>query len=321
MSNPHDERTTLDHTSYPHLLDAILACADRPTLLTLRLVSHSLRDLADRQLAHHLIITSSSRPGAPGPVTSRAGRLPVLRRARLTAPSLLAARVVDIVGDVRAYPRHPVLARLNARGGVHTARMRHAPGGSLAAACVLNVKEVVVFTTITERQAGAPATAHAGEGATSASPKRPAPAAADMCALPSVSRVVLNVRYDPNRPWLAQAVIGDSGSNPGGGGSADLTLPPSCAQLVLLLTEKATHREPQIGGGQWPAVRAGGMLSSVVELAARPRRGALDVVLVGVERLRPEWLGMPDLSGTEVQALLVAEVERRAVELAYEGRS
>jgi hypothetical protein len=129
------------------------------------------------------------------------------------------------------------------------------------------------------------------------------------------------VRYDPNRPWLAQAVIGDSGSNPGGGGSADLTLPPSCAQLVLLLTEKATHREPQIGGGQWPAVRAGGMLSSVVELAARPRRGALDVVLVGVERLRPEWLGMPDLSGTEVQALLVAEVERRAVELAYEGRS
>ncbi|CAK9784051.1 unnamed protein product [Cutaneotrichosporon oleaginosum] len=46
----------LDYGAYPHLLEAVVACADRDTLLSLRPVSSRVRALAEARLFHHVAV-------------------------------------------------------------------------------------------------------------------------------------------------------------------------------------------------------------------------------------------------------------------------
>lgn len=263
-------RAVIDQSSFPHLVDAIVASAPRASLLQLRLTSKAFRDRVDCELASHILLTA----GTPPALLGRYGRLPCLRRRgsglKGCEPVFKGARIVDIVGLVGPYPKSPVISRLNALGCIETVRIRHPPGGHLSGICAIKAPTIVIFTTITERESDT-------DGP---------PAAADMCYLPrGIRRAVINVRYDPNRPWLAQAVIGEIG-----------VPPPDCSEVVFIFTEKATHREPQVGGGLWPAKTPMGLLGTVVSIVAFTARHhpALRYTLVDVHRLRPEWLGIND---------------------------
>lgn len=73
--------TTLDHTSFPHLLDCILAHSSHTALLTLRATSRDFRRRADSQLCHHVELRlSANATDIPSwAVTAPGGaRLPLL---------------------------------------------------------------------------------------------------------------------------------------------------------------------------------------------------------------------------------------------------
>ncbi|BEI86483.1 hypothetical protein CcaverHIS002_0607700 [Cutaneotrichosporon cavernicola] len=87
--------TTLDHTAFPHILDAILTNAPRRVLLTFRATSQHLRSLADNILCAnadlHLTATASWS------LTSASGALPLLpgdtRASCLSAIKTLTLRM------------------------------------------------------------------------------------------------------------------------------------------------------------------------------------------------------------------------------------
>jgi hypothetical protein len=160
---------------------------------------------------------------------------------------------------------------------------------------------LVVFTTITERDDSTDTIF------------RQFPALSHTCAIPNHTRKsVYNIRYDVNRPWLAQAYIIICPHSP---------IPQTCTELVFIFTEKKTHREPQVGGGSWPANREKGMLNSVIDILAATRyRPELCVTLVDVHTLRPQWLGdPPEWAAAEVQDGILAAVDSLALTIEARG--
>jgi len=171
------------------------------------------------------------------------------------------------------------------------ARMRHAPGGRLANACVLKAREVVVFTTITERDRNP-------QGV-----EMYVPAVADTVSVPpGTEKLVLNIRYDPNRPWLSETMV------------APFSMPASCTDLVVIFTEKATHREPQVGGGEWSARRPGGMLNTLLRILVQR---VVNATFVDTNKLRRSWLGVEQDVGVE-EGIRHA-LERVAVQVYLDG--
>jgi hypothetical protein len=81
----------IDHTAFPHIVDAVFAFADRPALFALRAASRSFRTAADAHLATHLVCGWAS-------VETPAGRLPALAD--------IHARVCELSADapVRGVP-------------------------------------------------------------------------------------------------------------------------------------------------------------------------------------------------------------------------
>lgn len=85
----------LDHTAFPHIVDAVFACADRAALLILRRVSRPFRSAADTHLAKHLMCTWTS-------IETTDGRHPALRssHARICAMPATAAAEGDVVSSL-----------------------------------------------------------------------------------------------------------------------------------------------------------------------------------------------------------------------------
>lgn len=95
----------LDHSSYPHLLDAVIAYAEPVVLKTLRLTCHRLRDSVDARSARHLVLTDALRS------TDGVLHIP---SAPYSARSLLLlknTRVLYVGGLVRRDRKAPLTAK------------------------------------------------------------------------------------------------------------------------------------------------------------------------------------------------------------------
>lgn len=259
---------SLDSTSYPHILDAVLDYAPKEALITLRAVSHHLRDRADAILCRHILFTSYS----PNGIFGKGGGIPGLWPAcewkeEGEARVLSHARIADIVGpfgapDTRAAQLASALAQLQA------VRLRHHPAGPLPMVCPLRAPLLVTFTTFAEVGSW------------------DYPAVADVGPVPDgVEHFVLNLRYDPGRSWMPQAHV------------PPFVRPRSLQHVVIVFTEKTTHQEEEVWFRR--ASKPMGLLNSIVLGMAMALPRGVRYTLVDTETLRPEWLGS-DAGGTPV---------------------
>ncbi|KLT44661.1 hypothetical protein CC85DRAFT_283306, partial [Cutaneotrichosporon oleaginosum] len=248
----------LDAAAYPHILDAVLAYAPREVLITLRGVSHELRDRADAILCRHILFTSYS----PNEIFGKTGRIPGLWPAGWKeegeARVLSHARVADIVGPFGAPDARA--RQIASACALDAVRLRHHPAGPLSSVCPLPAPLLATFTTFAEVGSW------------------DHPAVADVGPVPDgVETLVVNLRYDPGRSWMPQAHV------------PPLARPRSLRRVVLVFTEKTTHQEEEVWFRR--ASKPMGLLNSLVlgMTMALPR--GVRYTLVDAETLRPEWLG------------------------------
>jgi hypothetical protein len=251
---------SLDSSSYPHILDAVLDYAPKQALIALRGVSHTIRDRADAILCRHILFTSY----APNEIFGKGGGVPGLWPAcewkeEGEARVLSHARVADIVGPFGA-PDARAAQLASALAGLEAVRLRHHPAGPLSMMCPLRAPLLVTFTTFSEVGSW------------------DYPAVAEVGPIPDgVERFVLNLRYDPGRSWMPQAHV------------PPLSRPRSLKSVVIVFTEKTTHQEEEVWFRR--ASKPMGILNSIVlgMTMALPR--GVGYTLVDAETLRPEWLG------------------------------
>lgn len=116
-----DRFPAIDHTSYPHLFEWILASAPRSSLIALRGASRALRDHIDAQLMRHVVCTrelSANKKTYHICLSSPAGRIPAMRNWHVgtcpctgkctSHPKAPSMAVWDIKGNLPEY-QHPAL--------------------------------------------------------------------------------------------------------------------------------------------------------------------------------------------------------------------
>lgn len=180
-------RRCIDAEEHPRIISLIFQHASRSTLLKLRRASTSFRDMADAQLARHLILTSpigtsSVRVSAPMqgtlPSSSTAPRLEPSEPSEIGIPGLSArvlwsknerrrltriltgTQVVDLVGPGRARDRE--IADLTLQCGcARSVRLRPDASGLPPTSCPLppRATSVIAFTSLAANAAGLAATA------------------------------------------------------------------------------------------------------------------------------------------------------------------
>ncbi|GMK59787.1 hypothetical protein CspeluHIS016_0900040 [Cutaneotrichosporon spelunceum] len=250
---------SLDSSAYPHILETVLIYASREALISLRGVSHALRDRADALLSDHILFTSYS----PTDVFGKQGRIPGLWPASVWATEgearvLSYARIADILGPFSAPSSRT--SQLASVLNLDAVRLRHHPAGPVSSVCPLHAPLLVTFTTF----ADVASWDH--------------PAVAEVGPVPDgVEVFVLNLRYDPGRSWMPQAHV------------PPFARPRSLKRIVIVFTEKTTHQEEEVWFRR--ASKPMGLLNSIVlgMTMALPR--GVEYTLVDAETLRPEWLG------------------------------
>jgi hypothetical protein len=284
-----DTPPLLDHSVFPHIMDAIVRFSSPAALLRLRCTSRHYRSIVDGVFASHIVIRSARDhgPDAHEPSTPSSSFLDI---APHVAPQvrppldLTRTRVVDLVGPVGARTvayrcttgktAHELyleyLATLITR--VDLVRLRAAADGRAPSACPIGARSLVSFTQLSEPECSS------------------YPSPASVGPIPDiVERLVLNISYEPRSWWLPHATVL----------VPDLSNHAQLAEVVVLLSPR--NSSPGcgrsygecLGSPQWM-----GMMSSIVNLVCYtlPR---VKFTLVGVDRLEPEWVGIePDWMGT-----------------------
>lgn len=266
-TRPPARRTTLDASSYPHIIDAIFAYSGRASLLALRGVCTDFRDRVDLLMSSHIVLAVHS----PVEISGRGGvRIPGLRSRGAYARVLAGTRTVDLLG-----PQALDAPRLRALKGqlphVSVVRHRHHPAGRLPNVALVHAPRLITFTTMTERYDAGTFTGFAQVG--------PVP--------DGVQRFVLNVRFDPGRSWLGTATI------------QPFQTPRSLRSVTLVLTPIQTHQEDEndhwVGNfADGARTKVMGMLNSLI-LNMTLNIPRLSYTVVDAQALRPGWLGIaPD---------------------------
>ncbi|WOO80371.1 uncharacterized protein LOC62_03G003889 [Vanrija pseudolonga] len=154
----------LDANAFPHLVDTVLSHCTRPTLLTLRLVSRSLRDSADGALAAHVVLYAPDRT-APEyiDILTREGRHPAFLLARVYSPFgehttcseafhrtvtiLERTRTVDLVGDMDLDSLNAIASALS----VDLVRTRPGEDGAPPPLGIVHAPRLISFTSFTSQ--------------------------------------------------------------------------------------------------------------------------------------------------------------------------
>lgn len=274
----------LDHTLYPHLIDAILRAASPAALLALRPTSRAFRDRADSIFASHVVIANSTSghhgpPHPPSiPTTPSSSFLHVSPHSapRFRPPlDLRRTRIVDLVGPVSARTiayrctggktgHELYLEYLASRlVNLELVRLRLDRDGRATSSCPLRTNSLIAFTQFSEPESGYSSTAPIG-------------------SIPqSVSHLVLNISYEPSAWYLPRATVSMAD---------DLSQRDNLSSVVILLSPRPSGPGCTRAFGESVSPQWMGMMCSIVNLMAStlPR---VKYTLVGVDRLEPDWVG------------------------------
>ncbi|KAL1411995.1 hypothetical protein Q8F55_002990 [Vanrija albida] len=234
---PPSTGTLLDHAAFPHLMDAILFHAPYASLTALRGTSRALRARVDAYL--HLVV-SDTNPGTDIVVSYPATRLGLampkwsrICRDPNAAHAMSRAQVVDFHLPLRASVKQYASSLAE---HVHTARFM--PGGKKRGIVALAMPpglppptQVVSFTPV--------------EGCLRCCGGEEIPNTFALGVQEGVRRFALNVRYNPDHPWLDHQTL------------LRFFVVNSLQEVVVLFTAEkgscgATHRpDSDIGPPGW----------------------------------------------------------------------
>lgn len=270
---------TLNHTSYPHILDNILQNSPWECFLAWRTSSHEIRDRLDTHLSRHLIVTPRQ-----GNVEALSVTTPSSRRHPAFANwddgenideerAMALKHIREIVKDTKvvdlceAVPYESFVPVAMALKDVPMVRLRRNP--QQHPFTEMKAKTRVVFTELLGQ--------HPVTGV-------PIPPSASIVLVPHpVEKLVVNIRYDPGHPLLHRGHIALFEPRP----------PASLQQVVVKISasRKVAASDDQLA---YAAFGMGGWLNHLATwIMALPADTA--VTIVDIDEFDPQCNGLSEM--------------------------